>query len=141
MTPRLHATSLSRRPRLRPSPFVSMNLVAASLRPCDYSRYTPLTQLYLGPYDVSLTPPTPRGGRCITAAPSHQKPRCSAVVEAPRNASELRNILFITDSVKRNRNSGRLGANAVLTIGKVQVLGIALLRGGFFVQGNSNASG
>lgn len=38
---------------------VSTNLVAAWLRPYDYYRYTPLTQLYFGPYDVSLTPPTP----------------------------------------------------------------------------------
>lgn len=44
----------------------------------DYSRYTRLTQLYLGPYDVSLTLPTPWRDAALR-----------------RKASKSRNILFI----------------------------------------------
>jgi len=51
---------------------------------CDYSRYTSLTQLCRGPYDVSLTLPTPRGTRHY-----QRNERCHA-----RNFSKFNKLLL-----------------------------------------------
>jgi hypothetical protein len=70
-----------------PSFHSAMERSCSSTTPlCDYSRYTPLTQLCRGPYDVSLTLPTPRGTRHYQRC-CHGGGTSVATLVTPRNST------------------------------------------------------